>query len=131
MNGVNFVTLNEVAGFVTENHVERFQAEVKKGLPIILCMHCPFFTADLARASCKYWQFNRKFRHDNPGPMNSFQTNDPVTRDFIAYLKSEPLLKGILTGHMHLTASDRFSPTAMQYIVGCNFMFHGEEVLFT
>ena len=54
-----------------------------------------------------------------------------MTRDFIAYLKSETLLKGILTGHMHLTACDRFSPTAMQYIVGGNFMFHGEEVLFT
>ena len=131
VNGVNFVTLNEVCGFVTENHVERFRAEVKKGLPIMLCMHCPFFTGELARASCKYWQFNRKFRHDNPGPMNSFQVNDPVTRDFIAYLKGEKLLKGILTGHMHLTASDRFSPTAMQYIVGGNFMFHGEEVLFT
>ena len=131
VNGVNFVTLNEVVGFVTENHVERFHAEVKKGLPIILCMHCPFFTPELARASCKYWQFNRKFRQDNPGPMNSFQTNDPVTRDFIAYLKSEKLLRGILTGHMHLTACDRFSPTAMQYIVGGNFMFHGEEILFT
>ena len=131
VNGVNFVTLNEVVGFVTKNHVERFHAEVKKGLPIILCMHCPFFTPELSRASSKYWQFNRKFRQDNPGPMNSFQTNDPVTRDFIAYLKSETLLKGILTGHMHLTASDRFSPTAMQYIVGGNFMFHGEEVLFT
>ena len=131
VNGVNFVTLNEVVGFVTEKHVERFHAEVKKGLPIVLCMHCPFFTAELARASCKYWQFNRKFRHDNAGPMNSYQTNDPVTRDFIAYLKSEPLLKGILTGHMHLTVCDRFSPTAMQYIVGGNFMFHGEEILFT
>ena len=131
VNGVNFVTLNEVVGFVTENHVERFHAEVKKGLPIILCMHCPFFTAELARASCKYWQFNRKFRQDNPGPMNSFQVNDPVTRDFIAYLKGEKLLRGILTGHMHLTACDRFSPTAMQYIVGGNFMFHGEEILFT
>ena len=131
VNGVNFVTLNEVVGFVTEKHVARFHAEVEKGLPIVLCMHCPFFTAELARASSKYWQFNRKFRHDNPGPMNSYQTNDPVTRDFIAYLKSEPLLKGILTGHMHLTASDRFSPTAMQDIVGGNFMFHGEEILFT
>ena len=66
-----------------------------------------------------------------PAPMCSWQWQDPVTRDFIAYLKGEKLLRGILTGHMHLTASDRFSPTAMQYIVGGNFMFHGEEVLFT
>ena len=131
INGVNFVTMNQVCGFVTEKHVARFRAEVKKGLPIILCMHCPFFTEELARASRKYWQFNRKFTHDNAGPMCSWQWKDPVTRDFIAYLKGEKLLKGILTGHMHLTASDRFSPTAMQYIVGGNFMFHGEEILFT
>ena len=59
------------------------------------------------------------------------QLEDPVTRDFIAYLKGEPLVKGILTVHVHITVQDRFSPTAMQYVVGGNFRFHGEEVLFT
>jgi len=59
------------------------------------------------------------------------QLEDPVTRDFIAYLKGEKLLKGILAGHLHIAVQDRFSPTAMQYVVGGNFMFHGEEVLFT
>ena len=59
------------------------------------------------------------------------QRTDVVTRDFIAYLKKEPLLKAILAGHLHITVQDRFSPTAMQYVVGGNFMFHGQEVLFT
>ena len=53
-----------------------------------------------------------------------------MTRDFIAYLKQEPLLKGILAGHEHFTMQDRFSPTAIQYIVGSNFLFHGQEILF-
>ena len=51
VNGVNFVTLNEVAGFVTENHVARFHAEVKKGLPIVLCMHCSRPSLPVPRAS--------------------------------------------------------------------------------
>ena len=59
------------------------------------------------------------------------QVTDPVTRDFVKYLKSEKLLKGILAGHLHISVQDRFSPTAMEYVVGGNFMFHGEEVLFT
>lgn len=59
------------------------------------------------------------------------QMTDPVTRDFIAYLKSEPLLKAILAGHLHFTMQDDFSPTAKQYLVGGNFMFHGQEILFT
>ena len=44
---------------------------------------------------------------------------------------SGQLLKGILAGHLHITVQDRFSPTAMQYVVGGNFMFHGQEITFS
>ena len=54
-----------------------------------------------------------------------------MTRDFIASLRAQPLLKAILAGHLHFTAEDRFSPTAMQFVVGGNFMFHGREILFS
>jgi UDP-2,3-diacylglucosamine pyrophosphatase LpxH len=59
------------------------------------------------------------------------QLTDPVTKNFIAYLKTEKLLKGILAGHTHITVQDRFSPTAMEYVVGGNFMFHGQEITFS
>ena len=58
------------------------------------------------------------------------QKTDATTRDFIAYLKKEPLLKAILSGHLHVTVEEQFSPTARQYVVGSNFLFHGREVLF-
>ncbi len=29
---------------------------------------------------------------------------------------------------LHIDVRDRFSPTAMEYVVGGNFMFHGEEL---
>ena len=135
INGVNFVCLDDVFGTVQPDQVERFRAEAKKGLPIILCMHVPFHTPEIWRASVKFWCRSRKFRADSVAPNArgdyQRQLDDPVTRDFIAYLKGEPLLKGILTGHLHITVQDRFSPTAMQYVVGGNFMFHGEEILFT
>ena len=53
---------------------------------------------------------------------------EPVTRDFIFYLRSQPLLKGLLTGHHHFDVQDRVSPTASQYVVGGNFLFHGQEI---
>ena len=67
-----------------------------------------------------------------PDPKGDYkrQKEDPVTRDFIAYLKGERLLKAILAGHLHITVQDRFSPTAMEYVVGGNFLFCGQEVLF-
>ena len=55
---------------------------------------------------------------------------DATTRDFIAYLKQEPLLKAILAGHEHITVQDRFSATADEYVVAGNFLFHGQVILF-
>ena len=134
VNGVNFVTLDDVFGTVTAAQVDRFAAEVKKGLPIVLGMHVPFYTPAAWRFTARYWN-NRDKRvtsDEVPPPSGDClrQQEDKVTREFIAYLKREPLLKGLLVGHEHIDFEDRFSPTAVQYAVGGNFMFHGREVLF-
>jgi len=135
VRGVNFVTLDDVYGYVTPAQVERFAAEAKKGLPIVLCMHVPFHTEKTWRLTKRFWSQSGKPYRDArvPDPTGDYkaQVEDPTTRGFIAYLKSEKLLKAILCGHEHITMSDRFSPTATEYVVGGNFMFHGEEILFT
>ena len=134
VNGVNFVTLDDVYGTVTERQVERFRAEVAKGLPIVLCMHVPFFTDDIWRATTQFWARSGSRFGDAAVPprKGDFQRQgeDPVTRDFIAYLRKEPLLKAILAGHEHVTIQDRFSETADEYVVGANFLFAAREVLF-
>ena len=127
VNGVNFVTLDNVYGTVSAEQASRFEAEAKRGLPLILCMHCPFNLPRVHRAASKYWKRNdlKTF----PDVSNwKYEHRDPVTRDFIAYLKAQPLLKGILAGHIHVTVSDRFSPTAVEHVVGGNFLFHGQEI---
>ena len=133
INGVNFVTIDDVYGYVTARQVERFAAEERKGLPIVLCMHVPFFTDKIWQAHEKFWmRAGRRFEDaripDARGDYKA-QLEDPVTRDFIARLRRQPLLKGILAGHLHISVQDRFSPTAMEYVVGGNFLFHGQEVL--
>ena len=135
VNGVNFVMLDDVFGTVSAKQAARFEAEAKKGLPIVLCMHVPFLTDFIWQAKCKYWRgVGKKFTSaalPEPEDYYKVQREDAVTQDFIRYLKSEKLLKGILAGHLHIAVQDRFSPTAMEYVVGGNFLFHGEEVLFT
>lgn len=134
LNGINFITIEQVYGVVLPEQVERFHAEAKKGLPIVLCMHAPFMTEAIWRLNARFWSMpNRKYRGEVPNPKSDYrrQLDDPVTCKFLEYLRGEPLLKAILAGHLHIAVQDRFSPTAMQYVVGGNFMFHGEEVLFT
>ena len=139
-NGVNFVTLDDVYGTVTERQAAMFEAEAKKGLPIILCMHVPIYSDEIAIASYKYWMRgdwktpSLKFTSASvpePNKTRRAQMEDSVTREFVAALRSERLLKAILVGHEHFSMRDVFSPTACQYIVGGNFMFHGREFLFS
>ena len=133
IHGVNFITLDNVYGYVTEKQVELFLSEVKRGLPIVLCMHVPFITPDIWRVTMRYWRDKGPMANgEMPEATGDYlvQQNDPVTREFIHYLKTEPLLRCILAGHEHLTFEDQFSPTCREYLVGGNFLFCGREVLF-
>lgn len=56
------------------------------------------------------------------------QRSDHATCEFIAYLKGEPHLKGILSGHLHMFTEDRFSPTAIQHVASGNFSFAAHVV---
>jgi len=134
VGGVNFITLDDVYGYVTQEQVDAFKTETAKGYPMVLCMHVPFYTEEIWRATCRFWrQGGQKYIDATlPEPDGDYkrQLEDPVTQEFIRYLKGEPLLKAILAGHEHIIVQDRFSPTAMEYLVGGNFLFCGEEILF-
>ena len=132
VNGVNFVTMDNVYGAVTAEQAGRFEAEVKKGLPVILCMHCPFNTPKIYRAATKFWRKHVLKLKEIPDAKSWREGyRDQETKDFIAYLRAQSSLKGILAGHLHIDVQDRFSPTAVEYVVGGNFLFHGEEITFS
>ncbi len=133
INGVNFIGFDDVYGTVTEKQVEFIKAEFRKGLPVILCMHVPFYTDNIFRANNKFWTTRKTYGFGDPiVPSGEYerQQKDPVTRDFIKYLKKQKLLKGILSGHLHITVEEQFSKTARQYVIGGNFAFNVREVLF-
>ncbi len=131
VNGVNFVALDNSYGTVTAGQATRFEAEVKKGLPIILCMHCPIATKRIARAAKRYGlKTGLKDVPDMSGYERGYRKagRRTGTQEFHAYLEAQPLLKAILAGHIHMTVADRFSPTAVEYVVGGHFRFHGQEI---
>jgi len=131
-HGVNFIALDDAYGVVTEDQVARFEEEVKRGLPIVLCVHVPIYTDNLWRSTKRYWsaksrELDKELTIDGG---YSVQQNDRVTRAFIKRLKDEPLLKCILAGHEHITVEDQFSPTCREYLVAGGFAFHAREVMF-
>ena len=50
-----------VFGTVSAMQVERLHVEAKKGLPIVLCMHVPFFTEAIWLAHEVFWRNGEKY----------------------------------------------------------------------
>ena len=129
VNGVVFVAIDDADGTVSEDQVAQFRRIAAQGKPIILCMHVPFYTPGICRAGKRWW----KKGTDETNPelkLQDFQRqkSDPTTRDFIEWLKGVPQLKGVLSGHLHMFAEDRFSPTAMQHVAAGSFSFLAQMV---
>lgn len=119
INGVNLVFIDDSFSTVTQDQVARFKAEVARGLPIILLMHVPIRSPEISASHADFWGGSRLLG----------DIRDPVSLGFVDYLKGERLLKGILAGHLHITVQERFSSTAVQYVVGGNFDRLGEKVV--
>ena len=129
VNGVNFVTIDNVYGPITEAQMGRLEKEFGKGLPVVMCMHCPLVTKNILRAGRKFWSKDRpKTVPDVSRYKEATADVDATFMDYKNWLKAQPLLKCILAGHIHVSVSDRFSPTCVEHVVGGNFLFHGQEI---
>ena len=144
VNGVNFVAFDDANNNVSADVCRRVKDEFAKGLPVVLMMHVPFYTPATFE-----WSFvtlgcgERAGTADITGVpaeivRSKYRANQidynvprPPTLELMAFLKEQRTLKSILCGHMHSAFSDRFSETAMQYVVGGNFKGDACEILFT
>ena len=50
------------------------------------------------------------------------QRADEPTKEFVKYIKAQPLLKAVLCGHNHRYWQGRFSPYAMLYVCSATYM---------
>lgn len=149
INGINFVALDDVYYNVTAEQHELMRREVEKGLPIVLLCHVPFYTpkhcADVLKGNnglagyvtgapleiTRTYQTNPSLPADEQWRNRSVQQrSDEPTLEFIAWLKQQPLLKAILCGHCHHFYEERFSPTAIQYVVGAGYNGDAYEIEF-
>jgi len=146
VNGVNFVAFDNACngkGVVRPSVREAVCREFAKGLPVVLMCHVPFYTPKhyehnlkSTNGVCAYltgipdelidtWAGRDDWSEDERWRDRRVQQRpDGVTKDFISYLKAQPLLKAVLTGHCHGYWEERFSPTAVQYT--CSATYKGE-----
>ena len=142
VHGVNFVAVDDVYYNFTEAQLSLFQKEAEKGLPIVMMCHVPLYTprhyaAELKKTGgvCSYetgvpdeliktWRERVCPKGMEWKDRRVQQRADAPTKEFIRYLKAQPLLKAILCGHCHAFWEEPFSPTAVQYV--CSATYRGQ-----
>lgn len=108
IGGVNFVTMDDSYYLISDGQVEMLKAEVAKGYPIVLAMHVPLYTEALAEIAlrnnpCAYLTgAPEELLATYPEDRRLQQTPDEATRRAVEYIRNEPMIKAIVTGHNHV-----------------------------
>ena len=125
INGVNFVSMDDTYYKITQEQWDLFRKEEEKGLPIVLLTHIPFYTPELYE---KASEGGAKFSYLLGAPS---ECRDRTTLDFLEWLKTRPLLKAVLSSHIHFFHEGQFSTSAMQYVTGCGASGECQKIMFT
>ena len=126
IGGVNIVGIDNSYYQFEDWQIWRLKKEVQKGLPIILAFHDPLFEQSLYDfhnsehpADCTYIV---GCDEEHLLPYSEFravqQRPTEATIRMIDYIKSEPLIKAILTGHLHFDYESKLTPGLIQYVTG-------------
>ena len=127
VGGVNVVGIDNSYYRFANWQLWRLQREVEKGLPIILAFHDPLFEQSLyddhferlPQEPCTYLvgcDEEHLLRYSEFRAVQ--QRPDDATLRFIEYVKQEPLIKAVLTGHLHFSFESYLTPTLPQYVTG-------------
>lgn len=126
MHGVNFVAVDNSYYLFEEEQLEALEREVKKGLPTVLMMHTPLYTEVLYEkmirgGTAPAYLMNvpaEKMAHYTPDRCEQ-QLADAVTREAYDYILSQPIIRAVLAGHLHIDAEDVLPGGRPQIVTGC------------
>lgn len=135
INGVNFISLDNSYYRINDYQLEQLKNQASLGLPMILCVHIPFFTQKLAdyylaqgnsslcmiAAEQKYLDKYSEYRRIQQSP-------DEATVKAVDYIKNEPLIKAVIAGHLHTNAVDYLENGVPQFITNGTFSGVAREI---
>ena len=126
INGVNLVGIDDSYYRFDKAQFDALKREVKRGLPIIIFMHCALYEDALCReivvghgAEAPYLTCPPDEALDCCSDYRVRQQKpDAITVEATEYIKSCPLIKAIFTGHLHWDWDGMLTNTVPQYVTG-------------
>lgn len=135
IGGVNIVTMDDSYYFISDGQIEMLKAEVAKGYPIVLAMHVPLYNKELSEAVLKEWGYYAYLANPPaevlalyPEARKLQQAPDEATKRAVEYIKNEPAIKALITGHVHFNFEGKLSDTLCQYTTHGSFAGYVREI---
>ena len=149
IGGLNIISLNNGYYQFTEHQLNRLNEEIKRGLPILVLCHIPIYSKE-------FWQEDhtvktrkisksKKAKHKKVlasvvgAPVELLQGCDTLifehrkptstTANVVEILQTNPLIKGILCGHVHHTISAILPSGAVQTCIDGGYNGWVNEVI--
>ncbi|MDD3153920.1 MAG: metallophosphoesterase [Victivallaceae bacterium] len=133
-HGVNLVAVDNGNYQFTMRQTQLLEKQIQRGLPIILLIHNPIFTENLARTALEEEHNNRLALAGYPPEALQKYADCGIiapnkdTLEFLALLRSAKNLKAILAGHIHYhrNCEDLLWGDVRQFVVGGGYYGCGE-----
>ena len=139
VGGVNIVGVDNSYYQFEDWHLWRLRREVAKGLPVILAFHDPLFEQSLYDYHMKRLPHEPTYLvgcdEEHLLPYSEFravqQRPDAPTLRMIEYIKNEPAIKAILTGHLHFNYESYLTDRLPQFVTGGAYEGCAREITLT
>lgn len=126
IDGVNFVALDNGYYLFDREQLDFLKTQVARGLPIVLLCHVPLYDRELydfelSRApGCAYLCGvpEELMAHYDEYRFRQ-QKADATTLETLRYIAEEPLVKAVLTGHLHVNHVASYAGRMPQIFTGC------------
>lgn len=126
INGVNIIGVDDSYYRFDYAQLDALKREARRGMPILLFMHCALFEDKLCReivdgrgAEAPYLTCPPESALKGcPDYRVRQQAPDEITVEATEYIKSEPLIKAIFTGHLHWDWDGMITDNVPQYVTG-------------
>ncbi len=128
MHGVNFIALDNSYYLIEPEQLAALKAEAEKGLPMVLLVHTPLYSPEtlaLLRENGLQPTEPAYLMAVPEQEMRGYddhryrqQLADATTREALEWICAQPLIKAVLTGHLHKDFEADVTPALRQYCTG-------------
>ena len=125
IEGVNFVALDNGYYLFEEEQLAFLKKEVERGLPVVLLCHTPLFDSALydlmmsKQAWASLLAVPEELMQSYPEKRYRQQIADEITQKAYEYIKGEPAIKAIVTGHLHQNYEGTLGGRIPQIMTAC------------